>query len=150
MVLRAKVLQLGCLVGAASPAVLATKREPVTFTDKLIVGTSCCGSLVVAATLNFLSRRFVGEMRVLRAEQRLVVSTLSVWGSRIDKSFPLASVVALPLPILRSRKAVPLTFADDPGTQHVVLLRDDHINDRLLLEQALSGSEIPAKADLEP
>ena len=137
--LRMKVLQVGTLVGMGAPAVIAARAGELMASEYAILGSTFAGSMVVGGSLAFIAERFIGEIRLRPESRSVVVSTLSIWGNRIDHVYPIASVVPLSPRALQSKKAVPLTFADGRDKQHVVILRADHTPDRAGLEQLLTG-----------
>jgi hypothetical protein len=144
MLLRMKVLQVGSLVGMGFPAVMAARGGDLGLADYAILGSTFAGSLVVGGSLAFISERFVGEIRLRDDARSVLVSTLSVWGNRIDHSYPTASIVPLSARSLAHTRAVPLSFAGARGRgasekQHVVILREDHAVDRAGLEALLTG-----------
>jgi hypothetical protein len=138
LLLRAKVLQVGALVGMGAPAFIAARAGDLLVSDYAILGTTFAGSMVIAGSLSYISERFIGEIKLREDTRDVVVSTLSVWGSRIDHVYPVAAVVPLAPRSLQLRKAVPLTFNDGQHKQHIVILRDDHAVDKPALEQLLT------------
>ncbi|KAJ1621282.1 hypothetical protein T492DRAFT_1071462 [Pavlovales sp. CCMP2436] len=143
MVLRAKVLQVGALVGMGAPAFIAARAGDLSLTDYAILGSTLAGSMVVAGSLSYISKRFVGEIKLREDARDVIVSTLSVWGNRIDHVYPIAAVVPLTPRTLQVRKgkAVPLAFGDGQGKQHVVILRDDHVVDQTALFRLITRRE---------
>lgn len=139
LLLRMKVLQVGTLVGMGAPAVIAARAGELMMSDYAILGSTFAGSMVVGGSLAFISERFIGEIRLRPESQSVVVSTLSIWGNRVDHVYPLASVVPLSPRALQAKKAVPLTFSDGREKQHVIILRADHTPDRPGLERLLTG-----------
>lgn len=140
MLLRMKVAQVGAMVGMGAPAFIALRGAELGASECVLLGSTFAGSLVLASSLAYISERFVGEIRLREAERSVVLSTLTVWGGRIDHVYPLAAVMPLAPRSLQQRKAVPLTFSTDPkGRQHIVILRADHTIDRPALDRLLTG-----------
>ncbi|KAG8467044.1 hypothetical protein KFE25_000360 [Diacronema lutheri] len=143
LLLRAKVLQVGTMVGVGAPLAIAMRAGELGLGEYAVLGSTFAGSVVVGASLAFISERFVGEIRLHKEAGSVVVSTLSVWGQRLDHVYPVAAVVPLAPRTVQQRRAVPLVFhTDAKGRQHVVILRDDHAVDRPALEQLLTGKAV--------
>lgn len=142
LLLRMKLLQVGTMVaGAGAPALLAVRGADLALSEVGIIASTFAGSLVLAGSLAYITERFVGEMRLRKEARSVVVSTLSLWGNRVDRVYPIASVVPLAPRSVQQRKAVPLAFrADAKARQHIIILRDDHAVDKPRLERLLTGA----------
>lgn len=83
--LRLKVLQLGVGVGVLYPAAtLLARGDALTLFDGGVLAAVVGGTVVVGGTMSWYCERLVGEASWLPSERALRISTLSMWGARID------------------------------------------------------------------
>ena len=96
---RFKLFHLAAAAAAAGPASQAIAGASIPGAEALLAAATvgACGG--GAAALTWLSRRYVGELSLLKekggggAADTLVVSTLDGWGRRADAAVPLADVI---------------------------------------------------------
>lgn len=140
MILRLKVLHVGIIGGLCCPLVVASSAGTQNRRrDWALAGATGLCSAVVAWTLGWSARRFVGELRFSPAAGLVKMSTLDVWGRRVDLVRPSHCIERLPPGVFRMGANVPLTFSYDPDVQHILLLRENHVHDENLLRKLLTA-----------
>lgn len=83
--LRVKVLQLGAGVGVGFPVVTALSTGGLpTAAEGAAVAAIAGGTIAVGASLSWYCERLVGELNWLPKAQSLRISTLTMWGQRLD------------------------------------------------------------------
>lgn len=90
---RFKLFHLAAAAAAAGPAANAVAGTAMPGVEVALAAATvgACGG--GAAALTWLSRRYVGELSLLKEKPLLLVSTLDGWGNRKDAAVPLSAVV---------------------------------------------------------
>ena len=74
------------------------------------MGSLVAGTVAVGASLSWYCERFVGELSWLPAQRAMRVSTLNVWGNRVDRDIPLAQLAEVLSPSFVPSEDVPTPF----------------------------------------
>ena len=151
-----KVLQLGMGVGVCLPvaSVLSSGSvDGLTFGEIGLMGSIVAGTLAVGGSTSWYCEKFVGELSWRPAERALRVSTLNVWGSRVDRDIPLAQLAELlspsfvpsedvPTPLDERRKLLPFHVGADG--RYMVLLHRESFREPDAVFELLAG-RIPSE-----
>ena len=96
MALRVKVVQLGFFVSIALPLTAAyQKGTGLTLVDAASIFGIVAGSVGMGGSLSYLVTVLPGELSWRYADRALRISTLSVWGARIDTDYSIPQLAAL-------------------------------------------------------
>lgn len=129
LVVRLKILQLCGVMAAMVPLSAAAFERKVDATTVLVSIGVVVGASVASLAMWYYSRRFVGELALVRGRTHLRVSTLDFWGRRQDEVWPLASCIppharrtaSTTSDVLDGRCLVPLHVSD--GRQYLLAWR---------------------------
>lgn len=146
LLVRLKLLQL-CGIGLAMVPI-STQLAQETMNGKALLVSSAVllGTGVASFAMWYCSRRFVGELSLIDARKRLLVSTLDFWGNRHDEDISVGSIIpSLPRQAFsdpyRKHRSPLVRMEVTGGRQYMVAWRLNSFPEDLLL-RLLGGTEI--------
>lgn len=152
LIVRTKILQFGGVSALALPLWSASASGKVIQVGGGTAGLLVVGSVIGASTLWFFSRRYLGELSLIRYEPEnpglsvIRVSALDFWGHREDVDVSVHQIVppfrglsAAGVSELVNRPCFPLEIGDS-NRQYIMSLRYGIIENRQLLQKLLYGT----------
>ena len=142
MLLRLKALQVGSIAAVALPATALLSSDQALGAGAYAgVVAITIGVAGLGGSMAWYCERFVQQLDWMPHSQSIRVSTLTMWGNRLDRDFPVAQVnptwdVTGPSPQEEGQRVVPLHLS---YTTFMIVNHSKSVKSRTLLNELLRG-----------